>query len=236
MLSDFANLENLITFNSMKIFEIGKIIRKIQECRQNSSPTAVESFIELNKKRNPFKVLISTIISLRTKDEVTYKASKALFKLASTPQRMSLLTLKQIQNAIYPCGFYKNKSKIINNISKRILNEYNGKTPDSIDELLKFKGVGRKTANLVIILGYNKLGICVDTHVHRIFNRIGYVDTKSPDETENELRKKLPKKYWMPINSLFVFYGQKICKPISPYCSKCTINEDCKKKGVTTKR
>ena len=130
--------------------------------------------------------------------------------------------------------FYK--TKIINNISKRILNEYNGKTPDSIDELLKFKGVGRKTANLVIILGYNKLGICVDTHVHRIFNRIGYVDTKSPDETENELRKKLPRKYWMPINSLFVFYGQKICKPISPYCSKCTINEDCKKKGVTTKR
>ena len=236
MLNDFINLENLLTFNSMDEKTIGRIIRKMQKCRRNSPPTAVESFVQLNRRKNPFEVLVSTIISLRTKDEVTYESAKSLFKLATTPQRMSSLTIREIQKAIYPCGFYKNKSKVIRNLSKKIEIEYNGITPDSIDELLKFNGVGRKTANLVVTLGYDKPGICVDTHVHRIFNRIGYVETKTPDETEFALRKKLPKKYWKPINSLLVFYGQKICKPISPYCTKCEIKKDCKRNGVKTNR
>ena len=229
-------MENQINFITMFKIDIGKIIKKMQNCRKNSNPTAVESFVELNKKRNPFKVLISTIISLRTKDEVTYKSSKNLFKLGSTPETISKLSINKIQEAIYPCGFFRNKSKTIKEISKNILNNHHGKTPDSIDELLKFKGVGRKTANLVIILGYNKLGICVDTHVHRIFNRIGYIKTKTPNETELALRNKLPLKFWLLINSLLVFYGQKICRPISPYCSVCAINLNCKKVGVTKSR
>lgn len=220
----------------MAKFDIAKIIKKMQNCKKNSNPTAVESFIELNKKRNPFKVLISTIISLRTKDEVTYQSSKNLFKLASTPKTISNLSISQIQKAIYPCGFFRNKSKTIKEISKNILNDHNGTTPDSINKLLKFKGVGRKTANLVMILGYNKPGICVDTHVHRIFNRIGYVKTKTPNETEFVLRNKLPLKFWLPINSLLVFYGQKVCRPISPYCSKCAINLYCRQVGVDKSR
>ena len=173
---------------------------------------------------------------MRTKDEVTYQSSKNLFKLASTPKTISNLSISQIQKAIYPCGFFRNKSKTIKEISKNILNDHNGTTPDSINKLLKFKGVGRKTANLVMILGYNKPGICVDTHVHRIFNRIGYVKTKTPNETEFVLRNKLPLKFWLPINSLLVFYGQKVCRPISPYCSKCAINLYCRQVGVDKSR
>tara|TARA_B100001971_G_C18250864_1_gene578091 strand:+ start:532 stop:1194 length:663 start_codon:yes stop_codon:yes gene_type:complete len=220
----------------MSKIDIEKIITKMQITRKDTEPTAVESFIELNKKRNPFKILISTIISLRTKDEVTYESSKRLFKLGSTPRAISKLPTHKIQTAIYPCGFFRNKAKTIKEVSKKILYDYNGKTPNSIQELLKFKGVGRKTANLVVILGYNKPGICVDTHVHRIFNRIGYVQTQTPNQTEFELRKKLPLKFWLPINSLLVFYGQKICRPISPICSRCSVNNLCKKVGVHRKR
>ena len=208
----------------------------MQNCRKHSNSTAVESFVKLNKKRNPFKVLISTIISLRTKDEVTYKSSKNLFKLGSTPKTISKLSIDEIRKAIYPCGFFRNKSKIIKEMSKNIVKNHHGKVPDSLDGLLKFKGVGRKTANLVMILGYNKPGICVDTHVHRIFNRIGYIKTKTPNESEFALRNKLPLKFWLPINSLLVFYGQKICRPISPHCSRCVINLNCRRVGVSKSR
>jgi endonuclease-3 len=216
--------------------DIEKIITKMQLARKNAEPTAVESFIELNKKRDPFKILISTIISLRTKDEVTYESSKRLFKLGSTPYAISKLSTHKIQTAIYPCGFFRNKAKTIKEISRKILYDYDGQTPSSIQELLKFKGVGRKTANLVVILGYNKPGICVDTHVHRIFNRIGYVQTQTPNQTEFELRNKLPSKFWSAINSLLVFYGQKVCRPISPICSECSVSDLCKKIGVHKKR
>ncbi len=186
--------------------------------------------------KDPYKVLISTIISLRTKDETTAEASKRLFEKASTPEEMLKLSEEEIAKLIYPAGFYKNKAKQIKEISRKIVEEYGGKVPDSIDELLKFKGVGRKTANLVVSEGFGKPAICVDTHVHRICNRMGFVKTKTPEETEIELRKKLPKEYWSKVNKLLVAFGQTICKPISPLCSKCPVSQYCEKVGVEKHR
>ncbi len=186
--------------------------------------------------KDPYKVLISTIISLRTKDETTAEASKRLFEKASTPEEMIKLSEEEIAKLIYPAGFYKNKAKQIKEISRKIVEEYGGKVPDSIDELLKFKGVGRKTANLVVSEGFGKPAICVDTHVHRICNRMGFVKTKTPEETEMELRKKLPKEYWSKVNKLLVAFGQTICKPISPLCSKCPVSQYCEKVGVEKHR
>ena len=182
--------------------------------------------------KSPFLVLISCLLSLRTKDKVTAEASNRLFKLAANPEKMLGLSTKNIEKAIYPVGFYKTKSKRINEICKALLDDYGGVVPDEIDELLKLNGVGRKTANLVVTLGYGKLGICVDTHVHRISNRLGLVKTKTPEQTEFDLRKKLPKKYWLIYNDLLVTYGQNLCVPISPWCSKCKIFKYCKRVGV----
>ena len=188
------------------------------------------------RDRDPFKVLVSCILSLRTQDKTTGEASERLFALASSPEEMASLTTSTIQKAIYPVGFYKIKAKTIKTISQTIAYKYGGKVPDEIDDLLKLKGVGRKTANLVITLGFNKYGICVDTHVHRITNRWGYVKTRTPEETEFALREKLPKKYWKEINGLLVAFGQNICKPISPLCSICGINKYCEKAGVARSR
>lgn len=185
-----------------------------------------------NLDKSPFKILISTVLSLRTKDDVTKKATDRLFEEADNPYDMVKLEKEFLQKIIYPVGFYKTKAENILNICKVLIDKYQGIVPDTIEELLEFKGVGRKTANLVITLGYNKYGICVDTHVHRISNRLGYVDTKTPEKTEFALRKKLPKQYWREFNDLLVVYGQNLCKPISPYCSKCEIYEYCERKGV----
>ncbi len=191
---------------------------------------------EVARLRDPFRVLISTILSLRTKDETTAEASARLFDLADTPQAMLDLNESLIAKTIYPVGFYKTKAKTIREICKVLLEKYEGRVPDDLDELLKLKGVGRKTANLVITLGFGKPGICVDTHVHRITNRWGYVKTKSPDETEMRLREILPRKHWIVINDLLVAYGQNLCKPISPHCSVCTIAEFCQRSGVERSR
>lgn len=182
--------------------------------------------------KSPFMVLISCLLSLRTKDKVTAEASNRLFKLADNPEKMLGLSIKNIEKTIYPVGFYKTKSKRIKEICKTLLDNYGGIVPDEIDELLKLKGVGRKTANLVVTLGYGKLGICVDTHVHRISNRLGLVKTKTPEQTEFTLRKKLPQKHWLIYNDLLVTYGQNLCVPISPWCSKCKIFKYCKRVGV----
>jgi len=184
------------------------------------------------RTRDPFKVLISCILSLRTQDKTTGEASERLFKIAPDAKRLSRLPLNKIEKVIYPVGFYKVKAGRIKEIAHIIIKEYGSKVPDEIDELLKFKGVGRKTANLVVTLGYKKPGICVDTHVHRITNRWGYVETGTPDKTEFALRSKLPQKYWLKINGLLVSFGQGICKPISPICSKCRIAGYCDKVGV----
>ncbi|MGR3177855.1 MAG: endonuclease III domain-containing protein [Candidatus Anammoxibacter sp.] len=191
---------------------------------------------EIAKKGDPFKVLISCLLSLRTKDETTAKASLRLFQLADTPAKIITLKLPDIEKAIYPVGFYKVKAGRIKEICKRLLDNYDGNVPDEIDELLKLKGVGRKTANLVVTLGYNKLGICVDIHVHRISNRLGYVKTVSPDKTEMALRKKLPKKYWKVYNDFLVTYGQNICVPVSPKCSVCKVINYCNRIDVKTSR
>jgi len=187
-------------------------------------------------RKDPYKVLISCLLSLRTKDEVTAHAQERLFKVAGTPSEMIGLDERRIQELIYPVGFYKNKARVLKDVSRTILEDYGGNVPDDLDELLKLKGVGRKTANLVITLGYDKPGICVDTHVHRITNRLGYVSTRSPEETEMALRSKLPSEHWIEINDLLVTWGQNVCKPISPLCSECVVNDLCERVGVERSR
>jgi endonuclease-3 len=185
---------------------------------------------------SPFRVLISCILSLRTQDATTAQASHRLFALADSPAAMVKLTSKKIEKAIFPVGFYRTKAKTIRAICGTLIREYGGKVPDDLDELLKLKGVGRKTANLVVTLGYRKPGICVDTHVHRISNRWGYVHTKDPEKTEFALREKLPKPYWIEFNDLLVSFGQHLCRPISPVCSQCPVERYCSRVGVTLSR
>ena len=188
------------------------------------------------KKKEPYLILISCIISLRTKDNVTEKASERLFKLAKTPYEMVKLSSCAIEKAVYPAGFYRIKAKNILEISETVINKYSGKVPDKLEELLKLKGVGRKTANLVLTVGFNKYGICVDTHVHRISNRLGWVKTKKPEETEFALKEVLPKKEWIKINDTLVTFGQNVCAPISPKCTTCNVYKLCPKIGVGKSR
>lgn len=190
----------------------------------------------VQEKKDPFLVLIGTILSLRTKDEVTAVASRRLFEVAATPESLLEVPQKRIEELIYPVGFYRNKAKNIHEICRDILDRFDGNVPDDLDELLSMKGVGRKTANLVITMGYDKPGICVDTHVHRICNRFGYLVTKAPDETEMVLRERLPPKHWIEINDLLVVWGQNVCKPISPLCSQCVVKEICERVDVTRSR
>jgi endonuclease-3 len=188
------------------------------------------------KTGDPFCVLISCLLSLRTRDDVTDAASHRLFQLAQTPAKMLTLKQDQIAKAIYPASFYRNKSKQILSISEALLQRHQGAVPSTLPELLMLPGVGRKTANLVVTVAFGKPGICVDTHVHRISNRIGYIKTKTPEESEMALRAKLPKRYWITYNDILVPYGQFICRPISPFCSRCAIRSYCPRIGVTTSR
>jgi len=187
-------------------------------------------------ERNPFVILISTLLSLRTKDEVTAVATNRLFALASTPEEMLRVPQAKIAKVIYPVGFYRVKAKTIHHTCHELIDRFGSKVPDNLDDLLSIKGVGRKTANLVITLAYGKDGICVDTHVHRISNRLGYVETKTPDDTEIALRAKLPRKHWIIYNTLLVAFGRKTCKPVSPLCSTCPIKRYCDRIGVTLSR
>jgi len=213
---------------------IRKVVNILREEKKNWNVPIVTLMSKTEK--NPFKILIATVLSLRTKDEVTAKAAERLFEVADTPQKLLSLHEKEIERLIYPVGFYRKKAKTIKEIAKILMEKYSGKVPSSLEELLKLPGVGRKTANLVITLGFNKPGICVDTHVHRIMNRLGFVKTKTPEETEMALREKLPKEFWIEINDLLVSLGQHICHPVSPKCSKCPINEYCEKIGVIRSR
>ncbi len=186
---------------------------------------------------SPYQVLIATLLSLRTKDEVTREATLRLFQHAVTPDEMLRLSEEQIRDLIYPVGFYRTKANRILEISRILLEKYDGKVPDTIEELLTLPGVGRKTANLVITLGYGKPGICVDTHVHRISNRWDYVNTKTPEETEFALRGKLPISEWISYNDILVAFGQTICKPLSPLCdTQCPVNQLCPRRGVDRHR
>lgn len=204
---------------------IGKIVENLVNAKQPQS-----DFVKLmDSFKDPYLVLIACILSLRTNDRTTYPATLRMLELAKTPQEMMGVDEEELAKAIYPVGFYKNKAGQIIELSRKIVEEYGGKVPDSIDELCKFRGVGRKTANLVMTLGFGVPAICVDVHVHRIFNRLGYIKTKNPEETEFALREKLPVQYWIPINTLLVTHGQNVCKPIKPQCDNCPICDFCDK-------
>jgi endonuclease-3 len=205
--------------------DIDKVVKTLDKAKQPQS-----EFVKLmDSFKDPYIVLIACILSLRTNDRTTYPATLRMLKLAKTPQEMMEIKQDDLEKAIYPVGFYKNKAGQIIELSKIIVEKYDGKVPCDIDKLCELRGVGRKTANLVLSEGFNKPAICVDVHVHRIFNRLGYLKTKTPEETEYTLREKLPQKYWIPINSLLVTHGQNICKPIKPLCDKCPVEKYCDK-------
>lgn len=187
-------------------------------------------------QHDPFVILISTLLSLRTKDEVTAQATEKLFGIAATPQEMLQIPLAKIAEVIYPVGFYRVKASTIHHVCWELIVKFDSKVPDNLGDLLSIKGVGRKTANLVVALAYGKDAICVDIHVHRISNRLGYVKTKTPEETEYALREKLPRRYWIIYNTIMVAFGRKTCKPVSPFCSRCPVFKYCERIGVMTSR
>lgn len=204
---------------------IDKIVQTLKDANQPRS-----DFVKLMESfHDPYLVLIACILSLRTNDRTTYPATLRMLGLARNPHEMKNISPNELAKAIYPVGFYENKAKQIIELSRIIDESLNGNCPDEIEELVKFKGVGRKTANLVLAKGFNKPAICVDVHVHRIFNRLGYVKTKTPEETEFALREKLPIEYWIDINTLIVTHGQNICKPQKPICNQCPISQYCAK-------
>lgn len=205
------------------------MIDKIVEALKNDNTPRTEFVKLMETFKDPFLVMISCILSLRTNDNTTYPATLRMLKLGKTPYDFLKVRQEELERAIYPVGFYKNKAGQILEIARILVENYGGKVPDSIDEMTQFKGVGRKTANLVMAKGFLKPAICVDVHVHRICNRLGYVKTKEPDETEMVLREKLPQKYWMDFNTLLVTHGQNICKPRNPLCTKCSLEKYCKK-------
>jgi endonuclease III len=186
--------------------------------------------------KDPLKVLLATLLSARTKDQTTTQAAERLFKKIKKSKDLEKLSINEIQSLIYPVGFYKNKAKYIKKLPEVLNKEFNNKIPNTVEELIKLPGVGRKTANLVVALAFKKPAVCVDVHVHRIMNRLGYLKTKTPFETEMELRKKLPIKYWTTFNTIFVAFGQHLCKPVSPFCSKCKISLYCNKINVRNSR
>jgi endonuclease-3 len=218
----------------MKDNAIHSIVKTLKrEIRQWQVPIVG---VVADRSNDPYQVLISCLLSLRTQDSTTAQATERLFRLAKTPAKMVRLSAKTIREAIYPVGFYRTKARTLLSVSRDLIRRYDSRVPDDLDELLTLKGVGRKTANLVVTLGFGKHGICVDTHVHRISNRLGYVKTKTPDETETALRKKLPRRYWIMFNDLLVTFGQNLCKPISPHCSRCPISKYCDRVGVGRSR
>ncbi len=220
-----------MTITNKNIGQVIKILKKELRGLPDPSVTLVGK-----RWKSPFLVLISCIMSLRTKDETTLPASERLFVLADTPEKMIKLDDKQIEKAIYPVGFYRTKTKTIKGICRDLIEKFESKVPGDLDTLLTLKGVGRKTANLVLTEGFGIPAMCVDTHVHRINNRFGYVRAQSPEETEMALRDTLPKEYWIEYNALLVTWGQNICRPVSPICSRCAIKSFCARRGVTTSR
>jgi len=212
---------------------IGKVMKTLEKYFSGNQKTTLN---RMRKKPNPFKILISCLLSLRTQDKNTEIASRRLFSVASTPKKMSKLPIKKIEKLIYSSGHYKKKAHTIKHVSKILLKKYKGKVPDKKEELLSIKGIGPKTANIVLSFAYRQDALPIDTHCHRIPNRIGWLKTKTPEQTERQLEKILPKKYWREFNALFVLFGKTICQPISPWCSKCPINKYCSKIGIKRNR
>jgi endonuclease-3 len=215
-------------------FDIHAVIARLRAAAPSWNAPVVT--LIANQTADPFRVLVSCLLSLRTKDETTGPAARRLFARARTPEAMAKLRGRDIEAAIYPVGFYRTKARTILELCRTLIARYRGNVPDDLDELLTLKGVGRKTANLVLTQGFRKPGICVDTHVHRISNRWGYVRTKDPHATEMALRRTLPAEYWIEYNDLLVAFGQTICAPVSPWCSRCPVAPYCAKRGVTRHR
>lgn len=213
--------------------EIEKVIKILEKRFPPKGKTT------LNKMRvhpNAFKILISCLLSLRTRDENTEKISAKLFKVADTPEKIAKMSIKKLEKIIFSSGYYKKKARILKSVSNELINRFNSKVPKTRKELMSIKGIGLKTSNIVLAFAYGKSVIPVDTHVHRIPNRIGWVHTKKPEETEKELIKIIPKKYWKDFNAIFVAFGREICQPVSPWCSKCPIAKYCKRVGVKKNR
>jgi endonuclease-3 len=209
------------------------LAQRLREVRETVRPTTLA---KVERRRDPFRLLVACVISLRTKDEVTAQASARLFDVASTPAALAKLPEARTAKLIFPAGFYNTKSKQVREIARRIVADHGGAVPAEREALLALPGVGRKTANLVLGLGFGIPAICVDTHVHRISNRLGLVHTKTPEETEHALEEALPKHLWIEINDLLVTFGQNICQPVSPRCSVCSLTERCPRIGVTRHR
>ena len=206
-----------------------RILRGMTNTMDAVKPPRITALRDLHDAQTgPFSILIGTILSARTKDEATTKAVKALFSKYKNSKQLANAKVKDVEKIIKSIGFFHVKSKRIIEVAKIINTKYKGKVPDNLDTLIELPGVGRKTANCVLVYAFEKPAIPVDIHVHRISNRLGLVDTKNPEETEQELMKKVPKKYWIDINDTFVMYGQNICKPISPMCDVCKIKKNCK--------
>jgi endonuclease-3 len=213
------------------------IPRQLAAMRRAVGGGSPPSVSELARRdRDPFRILVSTILSLRTKDQVTEAASERLFALAGSPHALARTDLRKIERAIYPAGFYRTKARTLRDVARRLEAEFGGRVPDTIDELLTFKGVGRKTAALVVSLGYDRPAICVDTHVHRISNRLGWVRTRTPEATERALMDAVARRHWIGINETMVGFGQQVCVPVSPKCSLCPLMKSCPRVGVTRSR
>lgn len=215
---------------------MNSFIRTLRLIARQVRPYALPSVTLVSRHHDPFTVLISCILSLRTKDKTTIEASQRLFQVADNPQDMLQLSPRQIQRLIYPVGFYRIKAKVISGICRRLMAQFGGNVPSDRQQLLQFKGVGRKTANLVLGLGYGIPAICVDTHVHRIPNRLGWVRTTTPEQTETALEKLIPKRSWIRLNTYLVAFGQHICLPVSPCCSRCQVYRFCQRRGVRQHR
>jgi endonuclease-3 len=214
--------------------DILEIVRRLRRAGRAWAPTALMDVAQ--RSQDPFRVLISCLISLRTPDRVTAAASARLFRLAATPDALRAVPVGRIAEAIYPAGFYRTKSRTIRAVCETLVRDHAGRVPCDLERLLTLKGVGRKTANLVVTVGFGRPGICVDTHVHRITNRLGIVATRTPAQTEDALRAVLPRRLWISYNDLLVAFGQHLCRPVSPFCSTCPVSRLCPRIGVTTRR
>jgi endonuclease-3 len=214
---------------------MSRVIACLQSHHGTWDTTALAA-VAASSGRDPFRVLIGCLLSLRTRDETTGPASARLFALADTPTTMLGLPARRIERAIYPVGFYRTKAIGIRRVCRELVTRFDGRVPSDLDALLSLPGVGRKTANLVVTFAFERPGICVDTHVHRISNRLGFVRTRSPDETELALRARLPKRHWIGLNDLLVAFGQNLCHPTSPHCSRCPVARSCHRIGVRHNR
>ena len=214
---------------------MGRVIARLERDAPSWDTTALAA-VARESGRDPFRVLVGCLLSLRTKDETTGPASARLFALADTPERLLALPLRTIERAIYPVGFYRTKARVLHRVCRDLIERFDGRVPSDLDALLTLHGVGRKTANLVVTFAFGLPGICVDTHVHRITNRLGFVRTRTPDETERALRRRLPRRYWIGLNDLLVSFGQNLCRPTSPHCSRCPVRAPCARIGVRRAR